>query len=186
LTDQESQGLELFNGQGMCSGCHISEAPRPLFTDYTYDNLGVPRNPADPFYFEPEWNPDGLLWVDEGLGGFLRSVGESYESELGKQKVPTLRNVDKRPGPGFVKAYSHNGYFKSLKGIINFYNTRDVKPACPDPFTTEADAMKQGCWPVPEIPETINTTELGNLGLSSEQEDAIAAFLKTLSDGFTP
>jgi len=184
LTTQEMQGLELFNGKAMCSGCHISNAPNPLFTDFTFDNLGVPRNPANPFYFEPEWNPDGLLWVDEGLGGFLRSIGESYESELGKQKVPTLRNVDKRPGKGFGKAYSHNGYFKSLNGIVNFYNTRDVKPACPDPFTTEADAMKQGCWPVAEVPETVNTTELGNLGLSLEEEDAIVAFLKTLTDGF--
>ena len=163
--------------------CRLPRAAA-LFTDFTYDNLGVPRNPQNPFYFEPEWNPDGLLWVDEGLGGFLRSVGESYESELGKQKVPTLRNVDKRPGPGFVKAYGHNGYFKSLKGIVNFYNTRDVKPSCPDPFTTEADAMKQGCWPVPEVAVNVNTDELGDLGLTPEEEDAIVAFLKTLSDGY--
>ena len=127
-------GAPLFEAdRAKCADCHVP----PLFTDFTYDNIGVPRNPQNPFYFEPEWNPDGLLWVDEGLGGFLRSVGEPYESELGKQKVPTLRNVDKRPGPGFVKAYGHNGYFKSLKGIVNFYNTRDVKPVCPDPFTTE-------------------------------------------------
>jgi cytochrome c peroxidase len=189
LTAQELLGLELFNGKGKCSGCHISEPPSPLLTDYTYDNLGVPRNPENPFYDEPDWNPDGLLYVDTGLGGFLKSAGYAsmvYETELGKQKVPTLRNVDKRPGRGFVKAYSHNGYFKSLKGIVNFYNTRDVKPACPNPFTTEVDAMKQGCWPVPEVPATINTTELGNLGLTPEEEDALVAFLKTLSDGFTP
>jgi cytochrome c peroxidase len=189
LTAQELQGLDLFNGKGMCSGCHISEAPNPLFTDYTYDNLGVPRNPENPFYDEPDWNPDGLLYVDTGLGGFLKSAGYDetvYGSEWGKQKVPTLRNVDKRPGRGFVKAYSHNGYFKSLNGIVNFYNTRDVKPRCPDPFTTEKDAMAQGCWPVPEVPGTVNTTELGNLSLTPEEEDAIVAFLKTLSDGFTP
>lgn len=189
LTAQESQGLALFNGKGKCSGCHISEEPSPLFTDYTYDNLGVPRNPENPFYYEPEWNPDGLLYVDTGLGGYLKSVGyppEVYEPELGKQKVPTLRNVDKRPGRGFVKAYSHNGYFKSLSGIVNFYNTRDVKRPCPDPFTTEADAMKQGCWPVPEVEANVNTDELGNLGLTPEEEDAIVAFLKTLSDGYKP
>ena len=186
LTAQESQGLVLFNGQGKCSACHISEAPRPLFTDFTYDNLGVPRNPQNPFYFEPEWNPDGLLWVDKGLGGFLESEGYQYESELGKQKVPTLRNVDKRPGPGFVKAYGHNGYFKSLKGIVNFYNTRDVKPQCPDPFTTEKDAMAQGCWPEPEVAANVNSDELGNLELTVAEEDAIVAFLKTLSDGYAP
>jgi len=189
LTDQEALGLELFNGKAMCSACHISDGPQPLFTDFTYDNLGVPRNPKNPFYFEPEWNPDGLDWVDTGLGGFLQSGGINagvYALEWGKQKVPTLRNVDKRPGPGFVKAYGHNGYFKSLKGIVNFYNTRDVKPPCPDPFTTEKDAMAQGCWPAPEVPDNVNSDELGNLGLTEVEEDAIVAFMGTLSDGFKP
>jgi cytochrome c peroxidase len=55
--------------------------------------------------------------------GFVASV---YEPELGKFKVPTLRNVDKRPNTSFVKAYGHNGYFKSLEDIVHFYNTRDV------------------------------------------------------------
>jgi len=181
LTLQEEQGRQLFE-TAMCADCHVP----PLFTDFTYDNLGVPRNPQNPFYFEPEWNPDGLDWVDEGLGGFLRSVGEAYESELGKQKVPTLRNVDKRPGPGFVKAYGHNGYFKSLESIVHFYNTRDVKPSCDDPFTTEKDALAQGCWPVPEVLTNVNQDELGELGLNAEQEAAIVAFMKTLSDGYTP
>jgi len=189
LTEQEALGLALFEGKAMCSACHISEGANPLFTDFTYDNLGVPRNPKNPFYFEPEWNPDGLLWVDNGLGAFLKSAGyleELYESEMGKQKVPTLRNVDKRPGPGFVKAYGHNGYFKSLKGIVNFYNTRDVKPRCSNPFTTEADALAQGCWPEPEVAANVNTDELGDLGLTPEEEDAIVAFMMTLSDGYMP
>jgi len=186
LTEQEASGLELFEGpKAQCAACHVP----PLFTDFTYDNLGVPRNPENPFYFEPEWNPDGLLWVDTGLGGFLKGAGyepEIYEPEWGKQKVPTLRNVDKRPGPGFVKAYGHNGYFKSLESIVHFYNTRDVKPLCTDPFTTEKDALAQGCWPVPEVELNVNTDELGNLGLSAEEEAAIVAFMKTLSDGFVP
>jgi len=186
LTEQEAWGLELFEGEkAMCAACHVP----PLFTDFTYDNLGVPRNPQNPFYFEPEWNPDGLLWVDQGLGGFLKSAGylpEIYEPEQGKQKVPTLRNVDKRPGPGFVKAYGHNGYFKSLESIVNFYNTRDVKPSCTDPFTTEKDALAQDCWPVPEVSSNVNIDELGHLGLTPAEEAAIVAFMKTLSDGYVP
>jgi len=79
-----------------------------------------------------------------------------------------------------VKAYGHNGYFKSLEGIVNFYNTRDVKPTCPGDYT-EAEAMAAGCWPAPEVAENVNTAELGNLGLSRADEDAIVAFLKTLS-----
>jgi cytochrome c peroxidase len=106
------------------------------------------------------------------------------EENYGKQKVPTLRNVDKRPYSEFVKSYGHNGYFKSLKGIVHFYNTRDVKPRCADPFTPMEQAIAQDCWPEPEIAENVNTDELGNLGLSDAEEDAIVAFLKTLTDGF--
>ena len=184
LTDQEEAGRKLFFGEGdkdaMCAACHADG----VFTDFTYDNLGVPRNPQNPFY-SSDFNTDGFSWVDNGLGDFLKMAGEDlYESEIGKQKVPTLRNVDKRPGPGFVKAYGHNGYFKSLKGIVNFYNTRDVKPVCPDPFTTEKDALAQGCWPEPEVVFNVNADELGDLGLTPEEEDAIVAFLQTLSDGF--
>jgi hypothetical protein len=61
-----------------------------------------------------------------------------------------------------------------------------VNPECSNPFTTEADALAQGCWPVPEVAENVNTDELGDLGLTPEEEDAIVAFLMTLSDGLQP
>jgi cytochrome c peroxidase len=177
LTAQEAWGLELFEGKAMCSACHISEAgpndEPPLFTDFTYDNLGVPKNPLNPFYSMPrKWNPDGEDWIDYGLGGFLKASGygpEVYEPELGKEKVPTLRNVDLRPSEDFVKAYAHNGFFKSLEEIVHFYNTRDVE-----------------AWPAPEAPMNVNTDELGDLGLTPEEEAAVVAFMKTLSDGYNP
>ncbi len=179
LTEQETSGLELFNGEAMCSACHISEpgpnGEPPLFTDFTYDNLGIPKNPDNPFYTMPRrWNPDGYAWVDVGLGGFLREAGylvDVYGPEMGKFKVPTLRNVDLRQSEGFVKAFGHNGYFKSLEEITHFYNTRDVPGAG---------------WPAPEYADTVNTDELGNLGLTPEEEAAIVAFMKTLSDGYMP
>jgi cytochrome c peroxidase len=197
LTKQERRGFALFRGKGMCHRCHISNGQQALFTDFTYDNLGVPRNPENPFYTEPAFNPDGFDWVDEGLGGFLATRLSDYapyaDANMGKQKVPTLRNVGKGSCEAepdnpdcIVKAFAHNGYFKSLKGIVNFYNTRDVKPQCPDLFTTEADALAQGCWPVPEVEANVNTDELGDLGLTAEEEDAIVAFMMTLSDGFMP
>ena len=170
LTGQEQLGLRLFNGKANCANCHVA----PLFTDYTYDNLGVPRNPLNPFYNEPDWNPLGQSWVDTGLGGFLQAAGypdSVWMPEVGKFKVPTLRNVDKRPSKKFVKAYGHNGYFKSLEEIVHFYNTRDVPGAG---------------WPAPEVAANINTTELGNLGLNRGEELAIVAFMETLSDGWTP
>lgn len=177
LTEQEAWGLELFEGKAMCSACHISRpgpgGEPPLFTDFTYDNLGIPKNPANPFYSMPaKWNPDGMAWIDPGLGGFLattRMYAHLAAENWGKHKVPTLRNVDKRPYPEFVKAFGHNGYFKSLEEITHFYNTRDVEP-----------------WPPPEVSDNINTDELGNLGLTPEEEAAIVAFMKTLSDGYVP
>ena len=185
LTAMEKDGLKLFKGKGKCSRCHTSKEKQgqaPLFTDYSFDNLGVPRNFDNPVY-----DTRGFGWVDEGLGEFLKTLPEyagMAEDNEGAQKVPTLRNVDLRPNPDFIKAYSHNGYFKSLKSIVHFYNTRDVKPTCDDLFTSDADAMDQGCWPEPEVEENVNDGELGNLKLTDAQEDAIVAFLKTLSDGY--
>lgn len=196
LSKEEQRGFALFRGKGKCHRCHTSNGKRPLFTDFTYDNLGVPRNPENPFYAQADFNPDGFDWVDVGLGGFLESRDEYLDfadANMGKQKVPTLRNVGKGSceaepdNPNCItKAYAHNGYFKSLKGIVHFYNTRDVKPRCMDPFTSEADAIAHNCWPEPEVAENVNVDELGDLGLTPEEEDAIVAFLKTLSDGFSP
>jgi cytochrome c peroxidase len=182
LTQQERLGFALFQGKGKCKLCHISNGQEALFTDYTYDNLGVPKNPDNPVYvYDPGF-------IDYGLGGFLASRFDyvSYaDANMGKQKVPTLRNVDLRPSVEFVKAYSHNGYFKSLEGIVHFYNTRDILPTCPGDYT-EAEALAANCWPAPEVAETVNITELGDLGLTPEEEAAIVAFLKTLSDGYIP
>jgi cytochrome c peroxidase len=76
----------------------------------------------------------------------------------------------------------HNGYLKSLKEVVHFYNTRDALPRCKagDP------GEKVTCWPAPENPETINRKQLGDLKLSDAQEDLLVAFLKTLTDGYSP
>jgi len=119
-----------------------------------------------------KWNPDGAKWVDPGLGGYLKEAKykpAEYESQWGKHKVPTLRNVDRRPTAATVKAFGHNGYFKSLEQIVSFYNTRDV-----------------GKWPPPEVPANVNKTQLGNLGLTADEEAAVVAFLTTLTDGYVP
>lgn len=168
LTESEMRGLVLYEGQAMCAACHPSQpgmgGEPPLFTDYSYDNLGVPKNMENPWYdMPPGFNPDREDWIDLGLGGFL-----GLPEEMGKMKVPTLRNVGMRPYDGFVQAYMHNGAFKSLHEVVDFYNTRDL-----------------GGWPPPEYPENINTDELGNLGLTEQDVDDIVAFLMTLTDGYT-
>ena len=106
-----------------------------------YDNLGVPKNPDNPFYtLSPEHNPDGANWVDLGLGGVLGDAAEN-----GKFKVPTLRNIAN------TAPYMHNGVLGSLEQVVHFYNTRDVKEECPNPLTTMEDALALDCWPAPEI-----------------------------------
>jgi cytochrome c peroxidase len=182
LTQLERRGYVIFQTQGKCRLCHPSAGGRPLFTDFTFDNLGIPVNPENPVY---SYNPG---FVDQGLGRFLMGSGypeNVYAAEMGKHKAPTLRNVDLRPSPDFIKTFGHNGYFKSLEGVVHFYNTRDVLPECPGAYT-EAQALAANCWPAPEVPENMNTTELGNLGLTPRQEAALVAFLRTLSDGYMP
>jgi cytochrome c peroxidase len=174
LDGAELKGLVLFNTKGQCAKCHVLESGKglpPVFTDFSYDNLGLPKNPKNPFYRQDKkYNPDGASWVDKGLGGFLETT-EKYRSfaaaNMGKHKVPTLRNVDLRPAPGFVKAYMHNGCFKSLRDVVHFYNTRD-----------KAGAQ----WPAPEVAANVNTAEMGNLGLSDNEENLIVEFMKALSD----
>ena len=177
LTAEEQFGLEVFEGKALCAECHISrpgpDGSPPLFTDFTYDNLGVPRNEDLPFYDMPaDINPDGRAYVDPGLGGFLATHphwAAHAEENLGKHKVPTLRNVDARPSPDFVKAYMHNGVFKTLEEVVSFYNTRDT-----------------GDWAPPEEPRNVNTDELGDLQLTPAEEAALVTFMKTLTDGYDP
>ena len=217
LTPQEELGLTLFEGKAQCSACHTTRPEggqtNPAFTDFTFDNLGVPVNPDNPFLGEDTVsiegvpiNPLGAAWRDPGLGGFLEELArdDSWRTEpftspsflalspddlrrlaeenRGRHRVPTLRNVGKRPRPDVIKAYMHNGWFKTLEGVVHFYNTRDVLPRCQSDSMTEAEALATGCWPAAEVPETVNHSELGDLGLTAEEEAAIVAFLHTLSD----
>jgi cytochrome c peroxidase len=163
LTPQELRGLALFEAEdkGNCAACHISrpgpDGSPPLFTDYSYDNLGTPKNPANPFYFlPPELNPDGADYVDLGLGPV---VGDPELN--GFFRVPTLRNVELTP------PYAHNGVFHTLYQVVSFYNSRDVAP-----------------WPEPEVAANVNTEELGDLGLTPEEMEDIVAFMETLTDGY--
>jgi len=181
LTRQELRGLALFNDEkkGNCAACHPSQRRAdgglPLFTDFTYDNLGVPKNPENPFYGQDKaWNPQGAKFVDRGLGGVVKK-----RSEDGKFKVPTLRNIA-RTAP-----YMHNGYFRTLRGVVAFYNDRDVRPACKGE-ATEAEAQQRRCWPRAEVRRNVNTEEMGRLGLNEQEVEDIVAFLQTLSDGYTP
>lgn len=166
FTDQEAAGFDLFENKALCSSCHkadaLADGTPALFTDFTYDDLGVPKNPELPFYKLPaQYNPDGDKFIDRGLGPLVKDAKQD-----GKFKVPTLRNIAK------TAPYMHNGVFKTLKEVVDFYNTRDVAPA--------------GTWGPPEVPENMNTVKVGNLKLTDTEVEAIVAFMTTLSDGYVP
>jgi cytochrome c peroxidase len=167
LTDQESRGLALFEGKAACARCHPSrpsaDGKPPMFTSRHHANVGVPRNPANPFYgLPPFFNPDGDAYRDPGTGGV---VGDA--AHLGRFKIPTLRNVAVTP------PYGHNGVFPDLGAVVHFYNTRDVPGAG---------------WPAPEwdLPSVIRMFGLGSLGLTPDEEADVVAFLGTLTDGWAP
>lgn len=184
----------------------------PPFTCFGYSNLGLPLNPRDAFFYQTTpgpfgftANPLGFGYRDLGLGTFLRSGFGSAPnpnatwtaqapSSDGQMQVMTARNAamtptqcptTEAPGPYFAKAFFHNGYIKSLKQLVHFYNTRDVFPFdvtsghCPQGTTERVD-----CWPRPEVPNNIDMT-VGNLGLTDQEENQIVAFQQTLADGFT-
>jgi cytochrome c peroxidase len=191
----------------------VAASTRPLFTCFGYANLGLPLNPRDAFYYQttPDFfgftgNPLGFGYRDLGLGTFLRSGFGSWDNPNstwtqfapitdGQMQTMTARDVGltppqcpttEAPGPYFQKELFHNGYAKSLKQLVHFYNTRDVFPFpgvtsghCPA-TTTE----KVNCWPEPEVPNNIDMT-VGKLGLTDLEEDQIVTFLQTLTDGFT-
>ena len=177
LTEQENLGHSLFFSRevGCARFCHASSTASDgtllgeLFTkpQAGYFNIGAPANPENPWYAMDAvkddngntLNPLGEAWIDLGIAARDEDgiEGSDFPGHEGKFKVPTLRNVAKRPYPGAPKAFAHNGYFKSLKDIVHFYNTRDLKPTCldesgePQRFVTNSAAIERGCWPLPEV-----------------------------------
>jgi cytochrome c peroxidase len=165
LTAQELNGLQLFNDtlKGKCANCHLSSVDdvsgKVLFTDFTYTNDGVPKNPANPFYtISTAFNAAGTNYIDNGLGGFLNNAAFN-----GMFKVPTLRNIT------LTAPYFHNGSFATLEEVVHFYNVRDVAGSG---------------FASPEVAANMDTVETGNLKLTAQEEANIVAFMKTLTDGY--
>lgn len=176
FTALEREGLELFNSdESQCSACHPT-APLatpdgkyipPLFTDFSYDNLGLPRNVNIPGNPEP----------DLGLGGRADiAARDPHGEQIGKHKVMGLRNIAITP------PYMHNGVLSSLEQVVHFYNARDAKPRQCDDVNDQGFGKE--CWPRPEVAQNVNTEELGDLRLSAHQEAALVAFMQTLTDGY--
>src|SRR5438445_9961685 len=205
----DGRGTALTPGQ---SDNSMAAQVNPLFTCFGSANEGLPLNPRNAFFYQttPDYlgfigNPFGFGYRDLGLGTFLRSGPGSWPNPNitwrqfapvndGQMQVSSARNVamtppqcptTEAPGPYFQKEFFHNGYIKSLKQLVHFYNTRDVYPFdvtsghCPAGTTEKVD-----CWPMPEVKNNLDMTT-GKLGLTDLEENQIVAFLRTLTDGFT-
>ena len=223
LTDDEIMGMRFVTGlmtgkpgslpfrhSMHCMDCHggtpDNKPNRYLWSHGCYANLGIPHNPAVPAS-DPDLGLGGTVYRQLAYPFNLISLADPFQVN-GSFRAPTLRNVDKRPKEGFVKSYMHNGYFKSLKDVVHFYNARNLTTqpgevidfTKPDPY---ANLKGKPLFPQPEVigPSLVNpggsagvgvriangdpdASQIGQLKLTDAQEDAIVAFLKTLTDGY--
>jgi cytochrome c peroxidase len=161
LNDRELRGRKTFEdpAKGSCAACHpdrpATDGTPPLVTDFTYGQYrGLPKNPENPIYGMP------AAFNPEGFAFVDKGLGNT------------------------VHVRSENGKFKTLRGVFNFYNTRDIKPACGNEWVSEEQALSKSCWPTPEESGNVNHDELGALGLSEDEASDLIAFLKTLTDGY--
>lgn len=169
MTPNEELGRVLFFSQQFtnCNECHqlkAAGAKGETFTNYQYHNIGVPQNRAQR---EADGrNPD---FVDNGL---LDNPAITDPSFKGKYKVPSLRNV------AVTAPYMHNGVFHDLKTVVRFYNKYNSRSKA-----AQIDNETKKPWAAPEVPDTISLTELekGD-ALDTRRENALVAFLKTLTD----
>jgi cytochrome c peroxidase len=224
-------------GAAQCFQCHSSATlavvqnntkGKETFTMFCYANIGVPKNPNNPFYSQtnettnPEgYNALGRNFIDWGLGAnpslgtdgtkFFNDVPGDIVAFRGLFKAPSLRNSDKRPYATFVRAYTHNGVFKSLEDVVHFYNKRNIAVDAKGnevafDLRTGPPAGHARLIAPPEVLDNVQNVagltpdeaeaqgvsgqvptngQVGNLGLSDSEEDDIVNFLKILTDGFT-
>jgi len=183
LSPAELRGLALFNraDKGNCAACHPSgrdpNGELPLFTDFSYDNLGVPRNPRIAA-------TQAAGYLDLGLCGPDRTDLADQRNLCGAFKVPTLRNVATR------RVFFHNGRFTTLRDALRFYVRRDTDAAAFYPLAADGTVQKFDDLPA-ELAGNVNTAEVPYDRKPGEAprlfEDEIAdleAFLNTLTDGY--
>lgn len=215
LSAQEQSGLALYNSpaKGNCASCHLNapnaDGTPPMFTDFTYDNFGLPRNPNIPanddnntLDYVPHNGDDGVhVYYDLGLCGPLRTPVANRPDLCGAFKVPTLRDV------ALTAPYFHNGQFPTLRDALGFYVRRDTHPDQFFPANAQGQIIKFDDLPASYggqylinigLPGSdtgyrgnVNTSEapynrhLGAVAaLSPDEIDDVVAYLCTLTDGY--
>ncbi|WP_419770338.1 MAG: cytochrome-c peroxidase [Candidatus Marinarcus sp.] len=164
LTVLEDLGRSLFfsNNNNSCASCHVfkgEDKEGETFTNYEYRNIGTPSN-------KRLRAKNGNSEVDSGL---LENPLVNNPEEKGKYKVPTLRNV------AVTAPYMHNGVFKDLRTVVEFYDKYNNQERTLNPETNQP-------WEEPEVKETIATEDLKAQKQSERKIDALVAFLKLLTD----
>ncbi len=184
LTAEETRGLEAFNdpARGNCIHCHKSRVSAarslPLFTDYGFIAVGVPRNDKIPANKDPRY-------FDLGACGPQRKDLANRPEFCGLFKAPSLRNVATR------RSFYHNGAFHTLEQAVAFYATRDTNPERWYPIGRDGKVRKFDDLPE-QYQRNINYEPPFNRrpgqppALSEQDVRDIVAFLRTLTDGFEP
>ena len=168
FTAQEQRGFDLFKNENTarCVKCHtLDPVNAPMFTNFTYSNIGTPINAN---------NPDSN--IDIGLAA-NPDLTTSASAERGKFRVPTLRNV------ALTAPYMHNGVFQTLDEVMLFYNESQDRQCYPETTTLQRPIT---CWPIQEVTANLETNDVGFLSRSQQDLDDIVAFLNTLTDGYQP
>ncbi|MFB2562855.1 cytochrome-c peroxidase [Rhizobium sp. IMFF44] len=186
LTDAEARGLKLFDdaNKGNCASCHLDkmtgDGQMPNFTDFEFEALGAPRNPAIPA------NADAHYY-DTGICGPLRNDTYSAQQQnCGLFKTPTLRNVATR------HVFFHNGVYRTLEAVTRFYVKRDTNPAEIYPKDASGKVLKYDDLPaqyqanIDVIDAPMNRKPGDAPALNDAEIADIVAFLKTLTDGYDP
>ncbi len=186
LTDAEARGLKLFDdaNKGNCASCHLDkvtgDGQMPNFTDFEFEALGAPRNPAIPA------NADAHYY-DNGICGPLRNDTYSAQQQnCGLFKTPTLRNVATR------HVFFHNGVYRTLEDVTRFYVKRDTNPEEIYPKDASGKVLKYDDLPaqyqanIDVIDAPMNRKPGDTPALSDTEIADIVAFLKTLTDGYDP
>ncbi|MEM5570006.1 cytochrome-c peroxidase [Aliarcobacter butzleri] len=164
LTPLEDLGKSIFfsNNNNSCANCHVlkgEDKEGETFTNYQYHNIGTPAN-------NELRAKNGVKAIDEGL---LANSNVSDVAQKGKYKVPTLRNV------AVTAPYMHNGVFKDLKTVVEFYDKYNNKDRNIDPETNKP-------WDEPEVKDNISLQELKANKLTDRKVEALVAFMKLLTD----
>ncbi|MBL3519525.1 MULTISPECIES: cytochrome-c peroxidase [Arcobacteraceae] len=164
LTPLEDLGKSIFfsNNNNSCSNCHIlkgEDKEGETFTNYEYHNIGTPIN------YELR-DKNGVITIDNGL---LAHPQIDDINQKGKHKTPTLRNV------AVTAPYMHNGVFKDLKTVVEFYDKYNNKDRKINPETGKE-------WDEPEVKDTISLNELKAIKLTDRKVEALVAFMKLLTD----